>query len=590
MAFDPNSIITAQARGNEKVVSFINGMNTRLAALQKRKNEQEAKLVKDIQAGQVDFLNEFAKQPKSSTVGFNLAAEQFVRDRAANQEILYRKAFGADGTAQDRANYNMQVMNDKRALSTIGEWMVLGNNTNKALTENAAAAEQDISLGAFTRGNDINKLSFQTKMSQSQFSNYDIQEDANGNIQLRGFANQQDYDNYKAGNTDALFESRNLTGDVQANKNGDAWYTQIGEDDLLSNKLGGIWNNQNPAIGLSKLFSKKTNERKHWDSDKQQWIYSQYEGYNTNQIKADLTGKYASRLNPLIKSPDFEKTWDQLYREGFLKDKDGKAYPEGETAWNTVRKVNLMSLDQFGKEFGDLTGDNKITQEDKDMYVNNMRDVAREGLANYFAEAIAPQGSQLIKSSVTDAKPGSDGTGRQPTPLTVDQQQKLNAYRPTYDRVLALDHKAAMEATDVAQLSKALTDELKSFEGSGVVLNKFANDRYADGITARKIIMATNPDDSEVRNIENNNTIYRLSFSSPGSGSQSPKAMYKPTPFINMQTLNQIAEMSPTDKIDVPGFGNINKEQYIERLLAQTLGVGHREWNHLSSTGKKKLP
>ena len=99
--------------------------------------------------------------------------------------------------------------------------------------------------------------------------------------------------------------------------------------------------------------------------------------------------------------------------------------------------------------------------------------------------------------------------------------------------------------------------------------------------------MENNPDDSEVRNVENNNTIYRLSFSQPGSGSQSPKSMYTPTPFISMQTLNQIAEMSPTDTINVPGFGAINKEQYIERLIAKTLGVGNREWNYLS---KKNLP
>ena len=45
-----------------------------------------------------------------------------------------------------------------------------------------------------------------------------------------------------------------------------------------------------------------------WDSDKEQWVYSEYQGYNTKQIKTDLTGKYASRLNPLIKSPDFAKT------------------------------------------------------------------------------------------------------------------------------------------------------------------------------------------------------------------------------------------------------------------------------------------
>ena len=51
---------------------------------------------------------------------------------------------------------------------------------------------------------------------------------------------------------------------------------------------------------------------------------------------------------------------------------------------------------------------------------------------------------------------------------------------------------------------------------------------------------------------------------------------------ISLQTLQQIAGMKPNDTINVPGFGDLNKEQYIERMLANTLGIGNLEWNYLS--------
>ena len=56
----------------------------------------------------------------------------------------------------------------------------------------------------------------------------------------------------------------------------------------------------------------------------------------------------------------------------------------------------------FMKQYGDLTGDNKITQEDRDLFVENMKDAARQGLANYFAETMAPQSNQIVSTQTTE--------------------------------------------------------------------------------------------------------------------------------------------------------------------------------------------
>ena len=471
MAFNPNSIIAAQQASSQNTFKFLNSISTRLANMQKARNAREAEIVKEVQKNNVDFLNEFAKQPKSSSVGFNLAAENFVRQRAAKQEELYREAFGANGNAEKRANYNMQIMKDKQALSTIGQWMVLGNASNKALNENAIAAEQDISLGAFVRGNDLNKMSFQEKMSNSKFTNYYINELEDGNIELKGFESTDNYQKYLAGlqsgmadqDLSELYSNRNLTGDIAAHANGQAWYTQIQEDDLLSNKLGGMWNDKNPAIGLKTLFNEKTQSKKIWNEDKRQYETTTFKGYNTDQIKRDLKGKYAGRLNPLIRSADFEKTWDQLYKGGYLKNDKGEQLEEGQTAWSTVRKVNVMSLDDFKEQFGDLNNDGKVTEADKDLYVNNMRDVARQGLANYFAETVAPQGMERTSTSIDQVKPNE---GRQPTPLSISDQLEIKQYNDIKAQIDQSPMEAVLKATDANAVGQALIEEYDSYPES----------------------------------------------------------------------------------------------------------------------------
>ena len=109
----PNIAGLAAARNNRRAQA-IKDMGTMLATRQKEKNKIEAAIVKDANARNVDFLNYFEEQPKSSNQAFNSSAEAYVRKASANQEVMYRNAFGAQGSPEARAAYNAQVMKDKR--------------------------------------------------------------------------------------------------------------------------------------------------------------------------------------------------------------------------------------------------------------------------------------------------------------------------------------------------------------------------------------------------------------------------------------------------------------------------------------------
>ena len=578
MAFNPNSIIAAQQASSQNTFKFLNSISTRLANAQKTKNAREAAIVKEVQKNNVDFLNEFAKQPKSSTVGFNLAAENFVRQRAAKQEELYREAFGANGNSEKRANYNMQIMKDKQALSTIGQWMVLGNASNKALNENAIAAEQDISLGAFVRGNDLNKMSFQEKMSNSKFTNYYINELEDGNIELKGFESTDSYQKYLEGlqsgmsNEDLseLYSNRNLTGDIAAHTNGQAWYTQIQEDDLLSNKLGGMWNDKNPAIGLKTLFNEKTQSKKIWNADKRQYETTTFKGYNTEQIKRDLKGKYAGRLNPLIRSADFEKTWDQLYKGGYLKNDKGEQLEEGQTAWSTVRKVNVMSLDDFKEQFGDLNNDGKVTEADKDLYVNNMRDVARQGLANYFAETVAPQGMERTSTSVDQVKPNEPN---QPTPLSMQTQLEIKQYNDIKAQIDESPMEAALKATDANSVGQALIEEYDSYPESLTALPdspEFFRMKNSEDPNSPWSKFVAQADDKVRLPVIDEGAL--VAFKLIQTKGEYPKSNYELIQIAGPEELKLIAKMGDNDTVKYGGK-DLNKKQYISAILKRGSGI-----------------
>jgi hypothetical protein len=491
----PNIAGLAAARNNRRAQA-VKDMGTKLAAMQKEKNKREAQIVKDANARNVDFLNYFNEQPKSSNQAFNSAAEEYVRKASMQQEVMYRNAFGAEGSPQARAAYNAQVMKDKRNLQSIGEWMTLGNAASVAITENQAAADQDTSLGAFTRGNDINKLGFQSDLANSKFTNFLLEDDANGNINLKGFYKGEDYQSYLSGAEDANFSERNLTGDVQAHQAGQAWFTQIKQEDLLQNKLGKIWNDKNPAVGLSNLFQARTKENKYLKDGK--WIYTKEKVYNPVEIKNELLSKYANRLDTQINGEGFDKTWDQLYKGGFIRNSKGEYLEEGDIAWNTVKQIKNISDEMFMKQYGDLTGDDKITQEDRDLFVSNMKDAARQGLANYFAEAMGPQSNQVVSTQTTEqVKNEKSKTGG----FTTKDIAKFKIHEDAYNQNKEDAKFDAKEYKDAAGLLPALVEQLNE----NAHLESLSDVSFVTSAGADKMLQAVGQEDKL-----SDNSIYRM--------------------------------------------------------------------------------
>ena len=557
----PNIAGLAAARNNRRAQA-VKDMGTKLAAMQKEKNKREAQIVKDANARNVDFLNYFNEQPKSSNQAFNTAAEEYVRKASMQQEVMYRNAFGAEGSPEARAAYNAQVMKDKRNLQSIGEWMTLGNAASVAITENQSAADQDTSLGAFTRGNDINKLGFQSDLANSKFTNFLLEDDVNGNINLKGFYKGEDYDNYIAGAEDASFSERNLTGDVQAHQAGQAWFTQIKKEDLLQNKLGKIWNDKNPAIGLSNLFQPEERSKKYLKNGN--WIYTKEKVYNPVQIKQELLGKYSNRLDTQINGEGFDKTWDQLYKGGFIRNNKGEYLEEGDIAWNTVKQIKNISDEMFMKQYGDLTGDDKITQEDRDLFVDNMRDAARQGLANYFAESMGPQSNQVISTQTTEQYEKENKATYTPN--------QINSFMMHEDAYLAnkKDAKEDAKLKTAADLQQAMIKNLNANSH----LESLGDVTYADYETALTMLERTGQLEKYEDAISKGN-IFAL----------------KATSTVTKGIKQLQYDLLPDYGVKAVSIENaVGKEDEIQRLLNNSINIDKASQNYLEGRTQNNNP
>ena len=568
MAYQIPNIAGLSAARNNRRAQQVQRLGAQLAAQQRAKNKREAQIVKDANARNVDFLNYFEKQPKSSNQAFNTAAEAYVRKASMQQEEMYRQAFGAEGSPQARAAYNAQVMKDKRNLKSIGSWMTLGNAASVAITENQAAADQETSLGAFTRGNDINKLGFQSDLANSKFTNFLLEDDNNGNINLKGFYKGEDYENYIAGAEDASFSQRNLTGDVQAHEAGQSWFTQIKQDDLLQNKLGKIWNDKNPAIGLNNLFQPETKSNKYLKDGN--WIYTEEKVYNPVKIKNDLLTTYSKRLDTQINGEGFDKTWDQLYKGGYIRNNKGEFLEEGDIAWNTVKQIKNISNEMFMEQYGDLTGDNKITQEDRDLFVDNMKDAARQGLANYFSETMSPQNNQVLKTQTTEQKKS--------------EADKKGGYSPEEIAEFRV-HEQAYLANKEASISDAKLTNASSLKSAMVKqlndnshLERLGGIIFADYKTAMGIFENTGQLDY-YRNALDKGSIYALT----------------PTATVTEGTKKLQYELTPKREIKSSSIESaVGNQEQIQLLLNNGIDVDELSVDYFTqldkNTDKKPLP
>ena len=450
----------ARAR-NQQTAAFIQNITNNIAKEQRRKNAEADKIVQEGRKHGNDFYNEYAKQEKSGTVAWNTGASELVGRLASEQEELYSRAFSSTGTPELRNEFRVKQARDRQVLSNIGQWATLSNQNSKDMVANQDAHEQNIDLGRMTRGNDTDKYAFAQNMQNGQYSNYKFDIDEAGNVLL----------NASTVNTDGTVvrnDNRNLSADVANNASGNTWYSSIGEADLLEKKLGDNWLNK--TNGYNTLFkpTKKTN--KYYDSNSQEWKTTVEEVYDPSEIRSSLLNDYSNRLESEIRGPGFEKTWDQLWRKGFIRDGSGNPLAAGDIAWRDVQKISSMDSKEFS-EFavdmngGDINKDGVVDDKDKFALLGNINDAAKSGLANYYSEMMAPQKNQLVSTTTQDAK-GGGATG-----LSAKDKNKLNANRPVYQKLKT-------SSTNIVDLPNSTPAEIQTRASS--IANDLNNDHLGE--------------------------------------------------------------------------------------------------------------
>ena len=438
----------ATSRRNQQTAAMIQQITKRAADKQAAKNAKADAIVQEGRQYGNDFYSLYDEQEKSGIVSWNSGASELVGKLASEQEELYSRAFGSNGTPELRNEFRVKQSRDKQVLSSIGQWAALSNQNAKAMISNQDAHEQNIDLGRMTRGNDTEKYEFAQNMQNNRYSNYDFQIDESGNVILNAAAMDADGNIIRQ-------QSRNLSADVANNTAGNTWYSSIEEDDLLQNSLGARWNDN--VNGYSNLFTPVERTVKKWDKDLGKTTETKVTSYDPAKIKTGLLTTYSSRLDAEIRGPGFEKTWDQLWRNGYLRDDNGTQLAEGEISWKDVRKISTMNNQQWSEYAsgltggGDIDGDGVVNEEDKKLLLSNIDNAAKVGLANYYSEEMGPQEDKVISVNVQGQKPAGT-TGAKPKPLTQNQIIALESKAPVYQKLRT-------EAVNISKLPNQTPEE-----------------------------------------------------------------------------------------------------------------------------------
>ena len=489
------------ARQTQNTASGINKLMQTFATEQARRNKAADDIVQKGQQYTDNFYKIYGEQTKSGTEAWNSGASQLVGKLAAEQEQLYTEAFGKNGTPELKHQWRLRQMRDTQVLSQIGQWATISNTNATAMQENQSAHDQEIDLGRMTRSNDTDKYSFSQQMQNDQYSNYNFNIDERGNVVLN--AQNIDID----GNIVAD-DTRNLTADVADNKAGNEWYSQIKKEDLLENKLTKNWSD--PKTGYNTYFKKQTRTDKVYNSTTGEWKTTTKEVYDRDEVKTDLLGKYSNRLDTEIKGPGFEKTWDQLWRNGYLTNDDGVNSVAGEMSWQKFRKIKSMTNEEFEQSYGDLTGDGVVNEDDKKELQKQVMSTAREGLANYYSGNMVPAEDQI--TNITTQAKGPSGTG-----ITEQQKRDYTAESKYYNAISENSSKIIKDAPIVLDDAGEPTE--KSYEKRVDQIVKEMNDNvtqkdlgkgyiYATGARATQTI-SDNKQDLPVPPLDPRN-IYRL--------------------------------------------------------------------------------
>ena len=148
--------------------------------------------------------------------------------------------------------------------------------------------------------------------------------------------------------------------------------------------------------------------------------------FDAESIKKSLLTDYKSKLNADIRNSGFGKTWDQLYRGGYIKDEDGNQMIEGDLAWKTIKDINQGIYNKAA----DTNDDNEISDEELKEFKERTENAARRGLANYYSEMLAPQNDENLDTKTIKMNSLSQYTNQQKQAF---EEDKDSYYKFTED-------------------------------------------------------------------------------------------------------------------------------------------------------------
>jgi hypothetical protein len=429
LVYKGNNAARQAARSARMMQTTQNIMN-KMSQRQKAKNDADLKLRNDADLFTQDFYKNYSDIENSSSTEINNSIRAWALETGAEQNRLYQSAYGANGNAESRQILKEQQLKDQAAIKDIATWMAIGNKELASIHSNNSAIGQDVMDGRFTRGNDDKRLAFQQNLQQSKFASLKMTRKENGQMVLMGL----DKDGQ-------VLDNRNLSSDVADQAAGNTWYETITKDDLLRNTLANNWNDKN--TGLSQFFEPIERTKQTYDSKGGYIQEVVEEAYDTQEVFDRLTSEYSNDLNAEIKNPSFSKTWDQLWKGGYLKSAEGEPMEEGEIAWRDVKRLEVMDEPAFqefainlGYSDADVNEDGVVNNEDRKHLVDRMYGAARVGLAQYYSKEMAPRGNKVLSSQKVDKNNVPQGNGSNGE-YSSAQQLVIKAEKPIWNKLHA---------------------------------------------------------------------------------------------------------------------------------------------------------
>ena len=429
LVYKGNNAARQAARSARMMQTTQNIMN-KMSQRQKAKNDAELKLRNDADLFTQDFYKKYGDIENSSSAEINNSIRAWALETGAEQNRLYQAAYGANGTPENRQILKDQQLKDHAAVKDIASWMAIGNKELASISSNNSAIGQDVMDGRFTRGNDDKRLAFQQDLQQSKFASLKMTRKENGQMVLMGLDKDGE-----------VLDNRNLSSDVADQAAGNTWYETITKDDLLRNTLANNWNDKN--TGLSQFFEPTKRTVQTYDSKGGYIQEVVEEAYDTQEVFDRLVSEYSNDLNAEIKNPNFSKTWDQLWKGGYLKSAEGESMEEGEIAWKDVKRLEVMdepAFQEFAMNLGygdaDVNEDGIVNNEDRKHLVDRMYGAARVGLAQYYSKEMAPRGNKVLSShkvNKNNVPQGNEENGQ----YSAAQQLVIKAEKPIWNKLHA---------------------------------------------------------------------------------------------------------------------------------------------------------